>query len=80
MLIAAFLQAVMENICCPWVAKEHSDSTPKIKIKHEWMDEACEKLTIALILLVRFSLLLIFSQQTLNEHLLHARRCARCWG
>lgn len=79
MLIAAFLQAVMENICCPWVEKEHSDSTPKIKIKHEWMRHV-KKLTIALILLVRFSLLLILGQQTLNEHLLHARRCARCWG
>lgn len=39
MLIADFLQAVMENICCPWVEKEHSDPTQIrfLKIKHEWM-------------------------------------------
>lgn len=37
MLIAAFPQAVTENICCPLVEKEHPDQTRKVKMKYEWM-------------------------------------------
>ena len=43
------------------------------------MDEACGKLTITWILLVRST---HPNSETFNEHLIHARRCARCqrWG
>ena len=40
MLIAAFLQAVTENICYPLVEKKHSGQTRKVKIG---MDETCGK-------------------------------------
>lgn len=37
MPISAFLQALVENICCPLVEKEHSNQTRKIKIRYEWV-------------------------------------------